>query len=251
MKLLAVDIGNTFISFGIFRNNKIIKKFNIVTELYSINRLKALLGKADFDDCVICGVVPKAKDKLKKDFKKFFLMRPYVAGENIRVPIKNLYRKPEQVGQDRLVNAYAAITMFGAPVIAIDYGTAVTFDIVSKEKEYLGGMILPGLRLSLEALSQKTALLPEIKLEYPKEFIGRDTKNSILSGVVYGFAALTDDLVHRIKKEIKGNPKVVGTGGNINIIGKFCKSIDVVDADLTLKGLQLIYNHLKGAGIYV
>jgi type III pantothenate kinase len=251
MKLLAIDIGNTNISFGIFDNNRIIKKFNIPTEKYAIRKLKALLGEIECDDCVICSVVPKATDALKRDCKKFFYIRPYIAGENIILPIKNLYRKPRQLGQDRLVNAYAAAACFGAPVIAIDYGTAVTFDIVSRKKEYLGGMILPGLRLSLEALSRNTALLPEIEIDAPREFIGRDTKNSILSGIVYGFAALTDALVGRIKRHIGKNAHVVATGGDSTLIGNYCKSIDLIDSDLTLKGLNLMYTTLKQAGKYV
>jgi type III pantothenate kinase len=158
------------------------------------------------------------------------------------VPIKNLYRKPKQVGQDRLVNAYAGVILYGAPLIVVDFGTAITFDAVSKNKEYLGGMILPGLDISLHSLAERTALLPKIKLNKPKEFIGRDTKDSILSGVVYGFAALTDDLTQRIKNRIGKSAKVIGTGGNIKLIRRYCRNIDKVDRDLTLKGLNLIYN---------
>ena len=156
------------------------------------------------------------------------------------MPIRNLYRKPKQVGQDRLVNAYAASALYGAPLIVIDFGTAITFDIISKNKEYLGGMILPGLGISLEALHERTALLPKIKLSKPQEFIGRDTRNSMLSGIIYGFAALTDDLTNRIKKKIGKNVLVIGTGGNINLIGRYCRKIDRIDPDLTLKGIALL-----------
>jgi type III pantothenate kinase len=239
-RLLTVDIGNTNINFGVFQGNKIRKRFYIPTKSYSLTKLRENLGKLNLDDTIICSVVPASTRILEKDFKRIFNKRPYIIGKDIRVPIKNLYRKPRQVGQDRLVNTYAGVSLYGAPLIVVDFGTAVTFDAVSKNKEYLGGMILPGLSISLDALSERTALLPKIKLAKPREFIGRDTKNSILSGIVYGFAALTDDLAVRIKNKIGKRAKVIGTGGNIGLIGKYCKRINKIDKDLTLKGLNLI-----------
>jgi type III pantothenate kinase len=127
----------------------------------------------------------------------------------------------------------------------VDFGTAVTFDAVSRKGEYLGGMIMPGLRISIDALADRTALLPQITLRRPKEFIGKDTQSSILSGIVYGFAAITDVLAHRIKDKIGRNALVIGTGGNINLIGRYCKNIDTIDQDLTLKGINLIYRKIK------
>ena len=241
---LAIDIGNTNIDFGIFRGTKIIKKFFIPTDTYRLKAIKNKLTHFNIDNLIICSVVPKATKVLEKDLKRLLGIRPYIIGKDIKVPIKNLYRRPRQVGQDRLVNAYAGVRLYGAPLIVIDFGTAITFDVISRNKEYLGGMILPGLEISLDALFQRTALLPKIKLNKPKEFIGRDTKDSILSGVVYGFAALTDDLAERIKNKIGKSAKVIGTGGNISLIGKYCKQIDKIDKDLTLKGLNLIYNFI-------
>ena len=238
--MLAIDIGNTNINFGIFNRDRLVKKFSISTKQYRFKRLKKHLGKAKINKAIICSVVPKATEALEKDLKSAFGVKPYIIGRNIKAPIKNLYRKPYQVGQDRLVNAYAGASFYGVPLIVVDFGTAITFDVISKKKEYLGGMILPGLEISLEALNQRTALLPKIKLEKPREFIGGDTKNSMLSGIVYGFAALTDDLSLRIKKIIGKNAKVIGTGGNINLIGNYCKHLDKKDPDLTLKGLNLI-----------
>lgn len=239
-KLLAIDIGNTNINFGLFVNRKLIKKFIVPTKNYNFKLLKTKISKNSFGNIIICSVVPKITKILNKDFKKIN-KKPLILGENITVPIKNLYRKPKQVGQDRLVNAYAGIKLYGNPLIVVDFGTAITFDVISKNKEYLGGMILPGLNISLEVLNERTALLPKIKLEKPKEFIGRDTKNSMLSGVIYGFASSIDDLIVRIKEKIGKNAKAIGTGGNINLIGKYCKKIDKIDKDLILKGLSLIY----------
>ena len=238
--LLIIDIGNTNINFGIFRGNKIIKRFFIPTKSYRAKSIKNKLVRLNIEDIIICSVVPKVTRTLEKDLRKILGKRSYIIGKDIKVPIKNLYRNPKQVGQDRLVNAYAGVRLYGAPLIAVDFGTALTFDVVSKDKEYLGGMILPGLEISLDALSQRTALLPKIKLERPKEFIGQDTRSSMLSGIVYGFAALTDDLVLRIRNKIGSEARVIGTGGNINLISRYCRRIDKIDIDLTLKGLNLL-----------
>lgn len=239
--LLAIDVGNTNINFGIFCANKLIRRFFIPTKDYRLQKLKQNLTKLEISDAIVCSVVPVKTKKLQKDLNKLLHRQTYILGKNITVPIKNLYRYPKQVGQDRLVNAYSASLFYGAPLIVIDFGTAITFDIVSKNKEYLGGMILPGLGISRDALSERTALLPKIELKNPKEFIGRDTKSSILSGIIYGFAALADDLAGKIKKNIGKDALVIGTGGNIGLIAKYCKAMDKADPDLTLEGLNLLY----------
>jgi type III pantothenate kinase len=240
MMILAVDIGNTNISFGVFKDNKIKKRFDIPTKDYSLKKLRNNLGKVNIVESIICSVVPHTTKILTQDLRGLLHKRAYIIGKDIAVPIKNLYRIPKQVGQDRLVNAYAAVSLYGVPLIVVDFGTAITFDVVSGKKEYLGGMILPGLQIALDALANRTALLPKIKLTKPKEFIGRDTKNSMLSGIVYGSVAVLDNLSRQIKQIIGKNAKVLGTGGNIGLIGKYCK-IDKIDRDLTLKGLNLIY----------
>lgn len=246
MKLLAIDIGNTNISLGFFRNNHLLSRRDIPTKQKSyFKTLKSAVGKHKVDDAIICSVVPSATNKLSASLKKLSGKRPCIIGKDIRIPVKNLYRKPRQVGHDRLVNAYAGIELYAAPLIVVDFGTAITFDVISRNKEYLGGMILPGLRISLEALTEKTALLPKIKLGEPKELIGKDTKNSMLSGIVYGFAALTDDLTQRIKNKIGSNAKVIATGGNIFLLKKYCKHFDKININLTLEGINLIYKNKK------
>jgi type III pantothenate kinase len=239
--LLAVDIGNTNINAGVFKGNGLIRKFCFPTKDYRIDKIKRLLSAIDIDAAVICSVVPDKAKVMKEDLRRLLGFLPYIIGSDMAVPVKNLYRNPKQVGADRLVNAYAGIRLYGAPLVVIDFGTAVTFDIVSKGAAYLGGMILPGLRISLEALSEHTALLPKIGLRAPKEFIGRDTKNSMLSGVVYGFALAADALSRKIKGKIGKSAKVIGTGGNITSIAGYCRGIDYIDRDLTLKGINLIY----------
>ena len=175
-----------------------------------------------------------------------FKKRPLIVGRNIPLPLRNLYRYPRRVGTDRLVNAYAGVSIYGAPLIVVDFGTAITFDVISPKKAYLGGMILPGLKISLDALFEHTALLPKVRLNKPHEFIGRDTKSSMLSGLVYGFSVLTDGLVQRIKKEIGRKTRVIATGGNSNLIVPYCTEIDAQDPFLTLKGLNLLYNAKSG-----
>lgn len=242
--LLAIDIGNTNITFGIFKNNKLLKKFDLPAKKYNFKKLLSCLGKTQIKNCIICSVVPKNTKIIERGIKKLIKIRPYILGKNISVPIKNLYRKSSQVGQDRLVNAYAGINLYGAPLVVVDFGTAITCDVISKNGAYLGGIILPGLRISLDALYQQTALLPLVKLCKPKELIGRDTKNSILSGIIYGYATLIDGLIERIKTEIGKNALVICTGGNANLVSKYCFKITKIDADLTLTGLNLIYRNL-------
>lgn len=240
--LLAIDIGNTNISLGFFRDKRLLLRKEIPTkEKPYFNSLKKIINKKNVLETVICSVVPEATKMIVKDLERLTGKKPLIIGKDIKVPIKNLYRKPKQVGQDRLVNAYAGIALYGAPLIVVDFGTAITFDIISKNKEYLGGMILPGLKISLDSLADKTALLPKIRLERPKEFIGTDTKDSMLSGIVYGFAALTCELTKRIKEKIGKNSLVIGTGGNISLIGKYCKNLDKINSNLTLEGARLIY----------
>jgi type III pantothenate kinase len=168
---------------------------------------------------------------------------PYVIGKDLKVPIINLYRKPEQVGQDRLVNAYAASLLYGKPLVIIDSGTAITLDAVSGKGQYLGGMIAPGMEVSLKSLKENTALLPLVKPCRPKGSIGSDTKNSMLSGVVLGTADLCRGLTGRLKQTLGKNARIIGTGGNIGLIGKYSGLNMEIDRELTLKGINLIYRN--------
>jgi type III pantothenate kinase len=238
--LLTVDIGNTAITFGLFRKGKLAKKFSLSTRSYSYSGLKKELAGQEVFQAIISSVVPKATLRLRRDCRSLCARPVLVVGENISVPIKNLYRDPRQVGQDRLVNAYAAVRLYGAPAVVVDFGTAVTFDVISARGEYRGGMIIPGLRISLEALAEKTALLPAIKLGKPKEFIGRDTRSSMLSGIIYGYAALTDELTRRICVSLGKKTAVIATGGNVSLLAPYCKQLKKIDPSLTLKGLNLI-----------
>ncbi|MFA6357334.1 MAG: type III pantothenate kinase [Candidatus Omnitrophota bacterium] len=245
--LLAINVGNTNISSAIFSSkHKIVKQFSLPTKSYSKTQFAKKIKPFEISDTVICSVVPGLSRILQQDLKLSTGKKPYIIGKELIVPIKNLYHNPKQLGQDRLINAYAACTIYSCPAVIIDSGTAITFDVVSKNKTYLGGLIAPGMELALKALREKTALLPQIKLQAPKGIICRDTKNSILSGVVFGIAGLCKELIGKIKKSAGREILVLGTGGNICLIKKYSGIKIKIDKNLTLKGILLAYeNKLK------
>jgi type III pantothenate kinase len=242
--LLAVDIGNTNISFGIFAGEKLTYQFDLETKKYKETGLiKKLRFHRGLTSAVICSVVPGLTGLIKKHLKLLTGLNPQIIGKDLKVPIKNCYRLPKQVGQDRLVDAYAAGCLYPAPLIVIDSGTAITFDVISKGRAYLGGLIFPGMKISLAALKEKTALLPQVKLNLPQTLIGRDTENSILNGVVLGTAALSKELVLKIKKQLGRNAQVIGTGGNISLIKRYSGLKMKINKELTLVGIKLVYQN--------
>lgn len=245
--ILAIDIGNTTISLGLLKGTRVVNRF--LLETYSnpqilSKQLTAILRKirsSKISGAAICSVVPAKTKNVERCIKKVLGLRAVVIGRDLTVPLTNRYRNPKQVGQDRLVGAYAALKMYGAPAIVIDFGTAITFDVVSAKREYLGGIIVPGIRLSAESLFNKTALLPRVKIQCPRSLIGRDTEGSILSGLFYGYGALSSGLIERISKAIKGKPKVIITGGHLKLIEKFIShQVNVVDPDLVFHGIALL-----------
>lgn len=217
MKLL-IDIGNT-----------------------NINR--ALTGKKGrVDKVVMVSVVPKRLKKLKRILKrKYKNAKIFVVGENIKVPLKCRYNK-RQIGQDRLVTAFAASILYGLPVLIIDFGTAVTFDAVSEKGAYLGGLIVPGIKMSLESLHRRTAMLPKTHLRKTRSFIGKDTESSIRSGMIYGYASMCDGLTALFRKKLGKKLKIVATGGDAALITRYTRSVKKVDPHLSLKGLDFLAN---------
>lgn len=247
--LLAIDIGNSNTSCGIFKGAKLIKRFDIPSAPGFRGRVIKKLGKhPKISACLICSVVPEQTLTVRRAIYSLTSKVPHVIGKDPEVPIVNLYRKPEQVGQDRLVNAYAASVFYGKPLVIIDSGTAITLDAVSGKGQYLGGMIAPGMEVSLKSLKENTALLPLVKPSRPKGSIGSDTKNSILSGVILGTADLCRGLTGRLKQRLGKNVRVIGTGGNIGLVCEYSGLNMKIDKDLTLKGINLIYrNETKSA----
>jgi type III pantothenate kinase len=242
--LLAIDIGNTNIHNGIFKDGQIKKRFHLPTYSGDLScKYRSFLKPylKDLEAVIITSVVPKALVKVEPVVRQLLKGEVIVVGRDIDSGIKNLYKKPDKVGQDRLVNARAAFQEYSNDAIVVDFGTAITIEVVSKKKEYLGGVIVPGVELSLWALAEKTALLPKVKIRQPKGIIGRDTEESILIGLVYGYGFLCDGIVNMFKRKYFPKAKVIATGGLSPLISHYCKSIDKVDPDLTLKGLWYIY----------
>ncbi|MBI4974747.1 MAG: type III pantothenate kinase, partial [Candidatus Omnitrophica bacterium] len=200
--VFAIDIGNTNIAFGIFRGGILIRKAKIPTSDYSKYNAhaKRLLKTYPIDKIIVSSVVPAALARLKKALQGAADSKILILGANIRAPIRNLYKAKEEVGQDRLVNAFAGSTLYGAPCVIIDFGTAITFDVVSKKGAYLGGLILPGIAISLSSLYEKTALLPKVRLAPSRKLIGKDTVASMRGCILFGFGAMCDGLVAKYRK---------------------------------------------------
>ncbi len=243
--LLAIDIGNTTIGFAlIHRSGQIVSTAVVDTEAkaYAIKAVvaKVLKGHA-VTKAMICSVVPRASKMLEEMLRKS--VKAAMIGRDIKVPIINRYKNPRQVGQDRLVGAYGAMKIYGQPLIVVDLGTAITFDVISAKGEYLGGAIVPGLRLSAESLFLKTALLPHIEIQAPRHIIGRTTQESILSGLFYGYGSLCSGFIDLISRQMKAKPKVILTGGHTHLMKKFVSpKIRIIDEDLVFKGIYFLSN---------
>lgn len=245
--ILAIDIGNTNITAGAFRIGKLVKRSKTPTHAphayvrFVTGLLRSAgMAREDIGAVVISSVVPVALSRLLVSLNKAGVGPVTVVGRDRKAPIPNRYRNREEVGQDRLVNAFAARELYGAPSIIIDFGTAVTFDIVSAKGEYLGGLIAPGIEMSLSSLYRRTALLPKVDLKPASSIIGRDTVDSMRGGILFGLGAMCDGLAGRYRRIIGPRAKVIATGGNAALIKRYSRSIQVVDENLTLKGLHLL-----------
>ena len=236
-RILAIDIGNTNITVGSFDGPKLVKKEKIPTPAYSLYKK---IARHPADEVIISSVAPLALARLVCELNRTSRRKVTILGKDIKVPVKNLYRNKNEVGQDRLVNAFGALAIYGAPAVIIDFGTAITFDIISKNGSYLGGLILPGIEMGLRSLYEKTALLPRVELKPAKCIIGRDTVDSMRGGILFGYGAMCDGLISQYRALLGRSIKVIATGGNANLIKRYAKSIQIVDEDLTLKSLALI-----------
>lgn len=252
--LLTADIGNTSIALGVFRGKKLRKTVRIPTERCSPDKysraVRSFLRQAEvkpgqLEGMIVASVVPSMFPVFRRALRKVSVSPILIIGKNARIPVVNLYKRPEETGQDRLVNALAGYRLYGGPLVIVDFGTAVTCDAISRRGEYVGGIIVPGIELSLEVLNQRTALLPRIRLRRPPELLGRDTESSILSGMVYGYAALIDGLIGKLKRELGKKTKVVATGGQARLLNSYCEEIDRIDPHLTLTGLRMIWEECK------
>jgi type III pantothenate kinase len=253
--LLAIDIGNTNIKLGIFDGDRLKATWNLATGIHRtpdeyggavlnlMERKKVLPSKVT--GVVLCGVVPPLLYTFEELCRKYLNTKPLVVEAGVRTGMRIRLDNPREVGPDRVVNAMAAQNLYGKPLIIIDLGTATTFDVVSKEGDYLGGAIAPGINIASEALFARTAMLPRIELIHPKQVIGRNTISAMQSGIIFGYIELIEGMIRRIEKELGGKAKVVATGGQAYPFAEEIAAIDVINPDLTLIGLRLIYEMNK------
>jgi len=253
--LLAIDLGNTNTVFGVYdTNDKLVmhwrlstQKERTVDEYGILLRNLFALEKIDAKKIrrvIIASVVPPLDPVLNEMVSAYFSVKPvFVTHENAGIPV--LYDDPREVGADRIVNAVAVVEKYGKPAIVVDFGTATTFDAITAAGEYRGGVIAPGIVISAQALYEHAAKLPRIEIQKPANVIGSSTTGSMQSGLFYGYVALVDGIITRMKKELGAGTRVIGTGGQAPFISQESKLIETVDPNLTLDGLQLVATRLS------
>ena len=245
MKLL-IDIGNTNTSVALSQGKKIHKVYFIHTSKKQVGpaAFKRMLGKhlKYIESVVVVSVVPKFLAIINKNLKSILPAVPVrIVGKNIKVPIPNKYKDPLQVGQDRLVLSYAAMKKYGTPVVVVDFGTAVTMDVVTVKGEYEGGLIFPGMRLALGSLSRNAALLPKaVDLKPTRGLVGRDTVSSMNNGILYGYAAMCDGMIDLLRKRYGNSLKVIATGGDAALVARYSQRINKTSPRLIFFGLELL-----------
>jgi len=254
--LLAIDIGNTNVTMGVFNGEDLLATWRMATDSRKLPDEYGLLIKnllplkqvdpKEVHSIAICSVVPPLTQVFEELSKAHFGITPLIVGTGTRTGVRIQYENPRDVGADRVVDAAAAFNLYGGPVIIVDFGTATVFDAVSQDGTYLGGAIASGINLTAEALYEHTAQLRRVELVTPKTAIGRNTAASIQSGILYGHIGMVEAMVRRFKDEMGDDVKVVATGGLAPLIQKETTVFDVVNPELTLVGLRLIYEHNIG-----
>lgn len=249
--LLVIDVGNTNIVLGVYEGDKLIQHWRLSTkrnqtvdECGIVMRNLFILNGLDYrevKDIIISSVVPPIMPTLEEMTRQYFGLEALVVGPGIKTGMPILYENPREIGADRVVNAVAGFELYGGPLIIVDLGTAITFCVISAKGEYLGGAITAGIGIATEALFQRTAKLPRIDLVKPKKVIGRNTVDSMRSGLVYGYIGQIDGIVRRIKAELGSEAFVVATGGLAELLAEDSETIKKVDPLLTIEGLRIIY----------
>jgi type III pantothenate kinase len=249
--LLAIDIGNTSIALGIFESDRLKVTWRLATGIHRLadeygTLLLNLLQReaiplSQIRGAALCSAVPPLVSTFSQMCRQYLGISPLIVEAGVRTGIRISIDNAREVGPDRVVNAVAAHHLYGVPVIIIDLGTATTFDVVSQQGDYLGGAIAPGIATATEALFMRTAMLPRIELVRPRQAIGRSTVSAMQSGIIFGYIGLIEGMVRRIEGELGSKTRVVATGGYAQLLAEETAAIEVVNDDLTLIGLRLIY----------
>ncbi len=254
--LLAVDVGNTNTVLGLFEGTTLARHWRLTTRrdatsdeiALTAQGLLASGGRASDPprDVIVASVVPSLKFPLRQALRQITGREPLFVEPGIRTGMPILYDAPQEVGADRIVNAVAAHERLGGPCVVVDFGTATTFDVVTERGEYSGGIIVPGISISAEALFERAARLWRVEIRRPDRVIGKTTVGSIQSGLYFGYLSLVDGLIDRIEREIGKKPRVIATGGLAELFGGGSERIEEVDPLLTLTGLRLVHERNRG-----
>jgi type III pantothenate kinase len=249
--LLAIDVGNTNVVLGLFEGEKLVRTWRLGTHReYTSDECSAIIrslfdlagmNPRSVENAILSCVVPPLAPIFERTCTKTFGCEPLVVGPGVKSGMPIRVDNPPEVGADRIVNAVAAHQLLGAPVISIDFGTAITFDCVSRDGEFIGGAILPGLLVSLGALVERASRLSSVEIVRPPQVIGRNTAHMLQSGMLYGHAGMVDSMVVRIREELGEEARVLATGGLAHLIAGESRTIERVEPFLTLEGLRLIF----------
>jgi type III pantothenate kinase len=249
--ILVVDVGNTNTALGVYDDKTLVGHWRLATrrdatvdEYGILSRNLFSLAKIDpskIAGIIIASVVPPLDPILEQMAEQYFHLQPMFVEPGIKTGLVVKYEPPHDVGADRIVAGVAALEKYGGPVIVVDFGTATTFDAISKNAEYLGGVIAPGILISAEALFEHAARLPRVDVKPPRKVIGASTVSSMQSGLYYGYVGLVEGIITRMKKELGQDSKVVATGGQAAMIAQGTSAIDHLEPDLVLEGLRIIY----------
>ena len=250
--LLAVDVGNTNLTFGVFDGEELKSRFTMTTKvsrtadeygLWLKNLLEAKkIPSGAITDVIISSVVPPVMPFLTEGIREYLHCKPLIVGTGTKTGIKVSVANPKEIGADRIVDAVAAYELYGGPVLVIDFGTATTYDLVSEKGYFVTGITAPGIRICANALWNETARLPEIEIAKPDTILAKDTVTSMQAGLVYGYIGQTEYIIKKVKEEAGlDSMKVVATRGFGKIVSDETEMIDVYDPELTMKGLQIIY----------
>lgn len=254
--ILVVDVGNTNITFGVYKGKKLLTTFRMTTKAtrtsdeYGISILELLrinsIDKNDLSGTVVASVVPNVMHALEGALRRYLKTRLLIVGPGVKTGIKITSENPREIGPDRIVDVVAAYEIYGGPVLVLDFGTATTYDLVTGDGCFGVGITAPGIRISAKALWEDTAKLPEIEIKKPKSILAQETISSMQAGLVYGQIGQTEYIINQVKKETGYRDlKVVATGGLGRIIADETEAIDIYDRTLTLEGLRIIYEKNK------